>query len=62
MAVSLAAQLEDKLGLSARLVAGSGGEFEVVANGQLIYSKRQTGEFPDENRLLIKVARLTHHN
>jgi len=54
----LAAQLEDKLGLSMRIVAGSGGEFEVMVNGQLIYSKLETGEFPDEQALLGAIEQL----
>jgi selenoprotein W-related protein len=29
------------------LVPSDGGVFEVSVNGKLIYSKKQTGEFPD---------------
>ncbi len=58
MAVSLAAQLRDKLGLEVRLTAGSGGEFEIVVNGELIYSKRATGQFPDEAPLLETIRQL----
>jgi len=54
----LAAQLKDKLGLDARLIAGSGGEFEVVVNGELVYSKRAKGEFPDEQPLLETIRKL----
>ncbi len=35
-----------------RLIESSGGVFEVVVNGTLAYSKKQTGEFPDEVRLV----------
>ncbi len=38
-----------------RLVESSGGVFEVVADGALVYSKKQTGEFPDEARLVEKL-------
>ena len=58
MAVSLAAQLKDDLGVEARLASGSGGEFEVVVNGELVYSKRATGEFPDEKTLLDTIRQL----
>ena len=54
----MAAQLEDKLGVEARLTAGSGGEFEVVVNGELVYSKRATGEFPEEQPLLETIGKL----
>ena len=42
-----------------RLVPSSGGAFEVSVNGQKVYSKLETGEFPEPNDLLKKVkARL----
>jgi selenoprotein W-related protein len=34
------------------LVPSSGGVFEVSADGDLVYSKLQTGRFPDERALL----------
>jgi selT/selW/selH-like putative selenoprotein len=46
MAVSLAAELNQGLGIDARLVAGSKGIFDVLLDGELIYSKAQTGRFP----------------
>jgi selenoprotein W-related protein len=42
-----------------KLVPSGGGCFEVTLDGKLIYSKLQTGEFPDEAAVLEKVeARL----
>jgi len=42
-----------------KLVPSSGGVFEISVNGQKIYSKLQTGEFPDPNAILKLVkARL----
>jgi selenoprotein W-related protein len=38
-----------------RLIESSGGVFEVVVDGSLVYSKKQTGEFPDEAQLLGKI-------
>jgi len=35
-----------------RLVPDSGGCFELKANGELLYSKLETGEFPDEQWVL----------
>ncbi len=40
------------------LIPGGGGAFEVVVDGQLVYSKLQTGRHTDSNELrpLIKAA------
>lgn len=35
-----------------RLIPAGGGCFEVTVDGNLIYSKLQTGEFPDELAIL----------
>jgi selenoprotein W-related protein len=34
------------------LVPGTGGCFEITVNGELIYSKLKTGQFPDESWVL----------
>jgi selenoprotein W-related protein len=34
------------------LVPSSGGAFEVSAGGEMVYSKLETGRFPDERALL----------
>ena len=42
-----------------RLIPSKGGCFEVSADGELIYSKLATGQFPDEPAILEMVqARL----
>jgi selenoprotein W-related protein len=38
------------------LVPSSGGVFEVTANGKVIHSKKETGQFPDPDAVL-KVVR-----
>ncbi len=38
-----------------KLVPGGGGCFEVTANGELLYSKLETGTFPDEKWVLNTV-------
>ena len=35
-----------------KLVPGTEGAFEIIFDGNLIYSKKQTGEFP-ENELIV---------
>jgi selT/selW/selH-like putative selenoprotein len=38
-----------------KLIAGSGGVFEITIDGVLVYSKRSTGLFPDEEALLARL-------
>jgi selenoprotein W-related protein len=38
------------------LVPSGGGCFELTVNGELVYSKLKTGEFPDEQTILDTVA------
>jgi selenoprotein W-related protein len=39
------------------LQPSSGGCFELIVDGDLIYSKLQTGEFPDEGTLVSEVGK-----
>ena len=38
------------------MLRSSGGVFEVVVDGELLYSKKATGAFPDEDEL-VKLIR-----
>ena len=38
--------------MDAELIKGSKGIFDVTADGALIYSKHQTGRFPDNSEVL----------
>jgi selenoprotein W-related protein len=38
------------------LVPGSGGVFDVTLDGKLVYSKRQTGAFPDPEALTSEIG------
>jgi len=38
-----------------QLIQSSGGVFEVVVDGELVYSKKMTGTFPDEMLLLRQI-------
>lgn len=40
-----------------KLVPYKGGCFEVTVDGELIYSKLQTGKFPDEKTIVDTVAK-----
>ena len=59
MAVSLAEKLKTSLKLETDLIKGSNGIFDVELDGKLVYSKNETGEFPDEESLIQKI-RLDH--
>jgi len=37
------------------LIPGTGGAFELSVDGDLVYSKLETGEFPDEAEMLDAV-------
>ena len=39
------------------MIPSSGGVFEVVVDGALVYSKKATGEFPDEVQLVGKISK-----
>ena len=40
------------MNLDAELIEGSGGIFDVVADGDLIYSRHETGEFPESDEII----------
>jgi selenoprotein W-related protein len=39
------------------LIPSKGGCFELTVNGKRLYSKLETGEFPDEEALIAKVGK-----
>jgi selenoprotein W-related protein len=39
-----------------RLIPSKGGCFEVLADGQVLYSKLKTGQFPDEQAIVNDVG------
>ena len=42
--------------MDAELIAGGGGIFDVKVDGDLVYSKHETGEFPNESRLIGELS------
>ena len=36
-----------------KLIAGAGGVFEVTADGRLLFSKKETGRFPEDEEILV---------
>ena len=41
-------KIKNHVQISEELIASGGGVFEVTVDGDLVYSKKQTGQFPDE--------------
>ena len=41
--------------MDAVLTKGSGGQFEVVLDGKLIFSKKAAGRFPEPNEVLDQI-------
>ena len=44
--------MKGELGVAVKLLEGGGGEFEVKADDRLIYSKRETGRFPENSEIM----------
>lgn len=54
----MAATIEDNIeSADVELIASGGGVFEVEVNGELIYSKKQTGEFPQEKDIVAALSK-----
>jgi selT/selW/selH-like putative selenoprotein len=53
----LAALLKKHCGNEVELIESTGGVFEVVFDGVLVYSKKATGEFPDEQLLVQQLTK-----
>lgn len=49
--------MEEELQLSPELIAGGGGVFDVVADGRLIFSKQETGRFPEPGEIVAALRR-----
>ena len=56
-AAGLAAALKQALGVEAELRRGDGGVFDVVADGRLVFSKKQAGRFPEPEEVIEALLR-----
>ena len=43
----MADEIKASLGVETKLIAGSGGIFDVVVDGKTVYTKSKTGRFPN---------------
>lgn len=56
MAAEIKRALPDRV-KEVELIPSSGGVFEVRAGGELVFSKRQLGRFPEEGEVVSKLKR-----
>lgn len=54
-AARLAEALKGRYGIKTRLIKSAGGVFEVVKDGELIFSKKATGRFPENQEVFTKI-------
>ena len=47
----MADELKKAHGVDSKLIAGSGGVFEVTVDGKLIFSKKEVGRFPEPGEI-----------
>jgi selenoprotein W-related protein len=52
----LAARLKAEFATEVELIAAGGGLFEVSCNERVVYSKKQTGNFPNEDELVAALS------
>ena len=55
----MADAIQDEFGVTAELIPGAGGIFDVEVDGRLIFSKHEVGRFPEDQEVLDKLAALT---
>ena len=48
----MAAIIKSEIGIDPTMIEGSGGVFDVTINGELVYSKAQTGKFPEDDEVV----------
>lgn len=49
--------MKKAFGVEAKLTKGSGGVFDVVVDGTLVYSKKETGRFPEAGEVSKRMGR-----
>lgn len=52
----MAAALKDQFNVESKLIQGSGGVFEVRVDGELVFSKKIAGRFPEDDEIVAIVA------
>lgn len=48
--------MKDKFGVDSELIASGGGVFEIVVDGNKIFSKKSLGRFPEDGEVARLIA------
>ena len=51
----MAAQIKETVGYESELIAGDNGIFDVEVDGKRIFSKDESGRFPEDEEILAKL-------
>jgi selenoprotein W-related protein len=54
----LAATIKGETGVESELVCGGGGIFDVVVDGDMIFSKHEVGRFPESDEIVEKIQNI----
>ncbi len=52
----MAAAIQREVGVEPELLEGGGGVFTVIADGQTLFSKSETGRFPEHDEVLSQIG------
>jgi selT/selW/selH-like putative selenoprotein len=55
-AASLAAELGESLAIDAKVTPGGRGQFDVVVDGAVLFSKQQKGRFPEDGEIVAALS------
>jgi selT/selW/selH-like putative selenoprotein len=50
------AEITSKLGVKSTAIPGSTGQFDILADGKLLFSKHAEGRFPEEHEILAALT------
>ncbi|MBU0971407.1 MAG: Rdx family protein [Proteobacteria bacterium] len=51
--------LKQKLGYLPKLIPGSNGVYDIVADGRLVFSKHQENRFPENDEIIRSLKQIT---
>ena len=49
-------EITQKLGLTATAIPGGKGQFDVLSEGRMVFSKQAEGRFPDPDEILAQLC------
>jgi selenoprotein W-related protein len=54
----LAASIKSETSVESELIRGGGGIFDVIVDGEMIFSKHESDRFPEPDEILSKIRSL----